>query len=171
MCILNLCERYYDMSSNDDIINDFRKLTESIRKTNKDNFDNQVRSLRLYNETKDINYLYMVLAHLISDGNYLNDNALKIDEKIITFFKHIMVLYDRNEQTFKGLLELSKRVKESESLQEELNAAYAKDQQVKREMRDEITGIIKLIKESAELKRKEVDHAKDESQNDKEKQV
>src|SRR3984893_3217885 len=111
------------MSSNDDIIINFKKLTESIRKTNKDNFDNQVRTLRLYNETKDINYLYMVLAHLISDGNYLNDNVLKIDEKIITFFKHIMVLYDRNEQTFKGLLELSKRVKESESLQEELNAA------------------------------------------------
>ena len=154
------------MSSNDDIINNFKKLTESIRKTNKDNFDNQVRTLRLYNETKDINYLYMVLAHLISDGNYLNDNVLKIDEKIITFFKHIMVLYDRNEQTFKGLLELSKRVKESESLQEELNAAYAKDQQVKREMRDEITGIIKLIKESAEQKQKEVERTKSESQND-----
>ena len=67
-------------------------------------------------------------------------------------------------------MEISKRVKESESLQEELNAAYVKAQQDNRKMKEEITDNIKLIMESAELKRKEVERAKDESQNDKEKQ-
>jgi hypothetical protein len=159
------------MSSNNDIINDFKKLAESIRKSNKDNFDNQVLSLQFYNKTKDIKFLYMVLAHLISEDKYLNDNVLKIEERIVTIIEHIIILQDRSERTIKRLLEISKRVKESESLQEELNVAYAKAQQDNRKMKEEILNSIKLIMESAELKRKEVERAKDESQSDKEKHV
>ena len=151
------------MSSNNDIFNDFKKLAESIRKINKDNFDNQKQSLQFYDKTKDIRYLYMVLAHVISEDKYLNDNVLKIEEKTVTIIQHIINLQDRSEQTIKQFLEISKRVKESESLQEELNSAYAKAIEDNRKMKEQMKSIIE------ELKRKEVERPKSESQNDKEK--
>ncbi len=151
------------MSSNNDIFNDFKKLAESIRKINKDNFDNQKQSLQFCDKTKDIRYLYMVLAHVISEDKYLNDNVLKIEEKTVTIIQHIINLQDRSEQTIKQFLEISKRVKESEILQEELNAAYAKAIQDNRKMKEQMESIIE------ELKRKEVERPKSESQNDKEK--
>jgi uncharacterized membrane-anchored protein len=113
----------------------------------------------------------MVFAHLISEDKYLNDNVMKIEEKIVTIIEHIIILQYRSERTIKRLLEISKRVKESQSLQGKLIAAYPKAQQDNRKMNEEITDSIKLIMESAELKRKEVERVKDEPQNDNEKQV
>jgi methyl-accepting chemotaxis protein len=151
------------LSSNGDIFEDFKKLVESIRQTNQNHFDSQVQILQQYKQTNDVNFLYFFFVRLISEDKYLSDNILKIDEKFVRLLQLMMVISDRNEQTFKRLSEMSKRVGEAESFQEELNAAHRKAEQDKQELKRDIMEAIKTINELEEQRQNETERTERES--------
>ncbi len=110
----------------------YKKQVENMRKTNQENYDSQNKDAHEYYTS--ITYgdfkVKMMLERVFSDIHHLQKTTLNYAEFFVMMRNKIFSLESGINQNIKNIIELSKRIKETESLQDELN------QQLNKAMKD-----------------------------------
>jgi hypothetical protein len=132
-----------------------KKQVENMRKSNQETYDLQNKEAgEYYTSTTFGDFrIKMMLERVFSDIHSLQKTTLMHTEFFIMMKNKISSLENRINQNLKNIIELSKRVKETESFQDELN------QQLNKAIKDteEFNKIANGINEIVEIRKKDLE--------------
>ena len=132
---------------------EFKRLSEGLRKDDEEFADLQKSRVDKYSKstTSSAFYLKMMLENIVSDIRYLQNNSLDYGLYFVMIVDKITSLEDRINANLRGLLDISKRVKETETLQDQLVERIKRSE----EDADQFKQIARGVREIVEARRKE----------------
>jgi chromosome segregation ATPase len=155
------------MGSDDDL----EKLIARMRQSNKEDFDTNENDIDNY--VKDPNHppfrLKFILERLSWEIYRVQERTLDYSEYFRLVTKKVSYLEDRINQNQRYILDLSKHVKETESLQDELQHGLKKAQKDAEEFKEVAEGIKSIIQtrsEDLEKNNKDVEGNKEEKKDE-----
>jgi hypothetical protein len=145
-----------------------KKQIENMRKLNKENYDSQNKdALEYYKSTTYADLkVRMILETVFSDIHRLQKTILQNAEFFVMITNRISSLESRINQNLLNTIELSKRLKETESFQDELHKQLNEATKDNEESKKIVNGINEIV-EARKKDLEENKQKKDEENDDK----